>query len=73
MSNKILLRYVHVYELWILVCMIKMTLSLSYNIPGLDVDNPITVCDKAVNHGSMPGGVVESGTAKQVPHVVYTP
>ena len=51
-------------QLWILICMIKMTLSLSYNIPGLDVDNPMTVCDKAVNYGSILGGVVKSGTDK---------
>ena len=70
MSKHEILHYLSICRLWILICMIKMTLSLSYNIPGLDVDDPITVCDKAVNYASMPGGVVKSGTAKPIPFTI---
>ena len=62
--------YAYMCLLWTLVGMIKMTPSLSYNIPGLDVDDPITVCDKAINYASMPGGVVRSGTEKPVPFTI---
>ena len=40
---------VYVY-LCILVSLIQMTLSVSNNIPGLDVDNPQKVCDSALNY-----------------------
>ena len=46
----VIMLYVHVC---LLVGLIEMTLSISNNIPGLDVDNPQKVCDSALNYRGM--------------------